>query len=126
MFSSGQNFSTPFTLNLLLSGLLTMFHRCKGTNIDALYEDIHWLLLIATNVIMMDCNDKEASIPTDILMFESQQQKRGETDVHLSVNYISNLGRSCSTDKGQRFCLKMLHYFSRIKPVSFYTSQYLL
>eukprot|EP00795_Rhopilema_esculentum_P017243 gene17243-8804_t len=92
----------PTLSKLLESRTLSLMRSIKqtnGQNIDALYEDIHWLLLIATNVIMMDCNDKEASIPTDILMFESQQQKRGETDVNLSVNYISNLGRSCSTDK---------------------------
>ena len=72
---------------------------------DSLFEDIHWLLLMATNVLAMDCIDERASIPSDILEYETQCQQKGETDVHASVEFISKLGRGCSSDKGLPPCI---------------------
>ena len=74
-----------------------------GHNTDSLFEDIHWLLLIATNVLTMDCIDDKASIPSDILIYEAQCQQRGEIDIDSSVQFITKLGRNCGTGKGT-FC----------------------
>ena len=75
-----------------------IFPYFAGHSIDSLFEDIHWLLLISTNILTLDCIGDKASIPSDILEYEVQCQKRGEVDVHASVGYISKLGRGCGSE----------------------------
>ena len=69
-------------------------------NLHVLFEDIHWLLLIATNVLTMDCNNIKSSIPSEIFQFEIHQQRSREVHVSSSVNFMSNLGRNCDENKG--------------------------
>jgi len=91
------------TLSTLLDArtqaLITSMKHGNGHSINSLFEDIHWLLLIATNVLTVDCVNDKASVPLDILEYEVQCLKSGDVDVHASVDYISKLGKSCPSHK---------------------------
>ena len=82
-------------------GTISYSASFTGRNIDSLFEDIHWLLLIATNILTLDCTGDKASIPSDIFAYEVKCQQRGEVDVNASVEYISKLGRGCGTENSK-------------------------
>ena len=90
-----------YTIMAQYYGTLSYSAYFTGHNIDSLFEDIHWLLLIATNILTLDCTGDKASIPSDIFAYEVKCQQRGEVDVNASVAYISKLGRGCGTENSK-------------------------
>ena len=49
-----------------------------------LYEDIHWLLLIAGNVLTLDTDGEAALIPSEVMRFSLERQA---SDCRLSTPY---------------------------------------
>ncbi len=75
---------------------------------DALFEDIHWLLLIATNVIATDVTSEAASIPPEILQYEKHVQETCRLDVAANVEFLLGFGRNKSENDGIRIFFLLL------------------
>lgn len=40
---------------------------------DKLYEDLHWLVLLAGHVLCIDCEGEVPTVPTDIMKYSLEQ-----------------------------------------------------
>ena len=57
-----------------------------------LYEDIHWLLLIAGNVLTLDTDGEAALIPSEVMRFSLERQSAG-TNVEASLRVLASPGQ---------------------------------
>ncbi|XP_069695986.1 exportin-4-like isoform X2 [Periplaneta americana] len=80
-----------------LQGQLQRIHsQCMNisdTNIlNCLFEDIHWLVLIAGHVISMDSEGETALIPSEIMHYSIQQASSGQVNVETTLNLLASPG----------------------------------
>ncbi|XP_035899089.1 exportin-4-like [Anopheles stephensi] len=61
-----------------------------GVNLENLFEDLHWLLLISGHVIAMESVGETPMIPEPILTFCKQQVDSGATDVTNSLKLLAS------------------------------------
>ena len=63
---------------------------------ENLYEDLHWIILIAGYILSDDVSGEKSLIPDEIMMYSIAESE----NVHLesTVNYLTSLG---STDIGK-------------------------
>ena len=66
----------PFQNNKLIDSVLS-----------DLYEDIHWLLLIAGNVLTLDTDGEAALIPSEVMRFSLERQAREKSIDSLIYHY---------------------------------------
>ena len=76
----------PFQNNKLIDSVLS-----------DLYEDIHWLLLIAGNVLTLDTDGEAALIPSEVMRFSLERQSAaGGTNVEASLRVLASPGQHSS------------------------------
>uniref|UniRef100_A0A182TAG4 Exportin-4 n=1 Tax=Anopheles maculatus TaxID=74869 RepID=A0A182TAG4_9DIPT len=61
-----------------------------GVNLENLFEDLHWLLLISGHVIAMESVGETPTIPEPIMTFCKQQIDSGATDVTNSLKLLAS------------------------------------
>lgn len=60
---------------------------------DALFEDIHWLLLICSFVLTIDNSGESPQIPTEVINFTNVSLTTNTRGVGESVKYLVSLGK---------------------------------
>nr|CAD7403478.1 unnamed protein product [Timema poppensis] len=58
--------------------------------LDCLFEDIHWLVLIAGHVVSMDSQGEAASIPSEIMQYSIQQGASGQVNVQTTLKLLAS------------------------------------
>lgn len=58
--------------------------------LDALYEDIHWLLLITGHVLCKDYEGEEPLMSSEILAYCVEQAEAGSTDMNTSLKLLAS------------------------------------
>ncbi len=73
--------------------LIGQSSKCIDAVLSDLYEDLHWLLLVAGNVLTLDTDGEAALIPSEIMRFSLEKASlvRGEVDVFKEQSYSCNL-----------------------------------
>lgn len=65
--------------------LISTGNRCIDKPLSDLYEDIHWILLVACNVVTLDTDGETALIPTEIMRFSLDQATAVDVDTSLRL-----------------------------------------
>lgn len=79
-----------------LGAQLHMLHSNKTMNVDSskalvnLFEDIHWLLLVAGHVLALEADGESAMIPSEILQICNQHLNSNVTDVNNSLKLLAS------------------------------------
>ena len=82
-----------------LRGQLLRIHSTGGANgvpdgdtkiLDALYEDIHWLLLITGHVLCKDYEGEEPLMSSEILAYCIEKADTGSTDMNTSLKLLAS------------------------------------
>ncbi|GLH05441.1 Exportin-4 [Gryllus bimaculatus] len=60
--------------------------------LDCLFEDIHWLILIAGNTIAMDSEGETALIPAEVMLYSIEQGKSGHMDINTTLKVLGSPG----------------------------------
>ncbi|XP_066590217.1 exportin-4-like isoform X2 [Prorops nasuta] len=55
-----------------------------------LYEDIHWLVLLAGHVLCLDSEGECASIPSEIIHYCIEQAHQGQIDINSTLQYFTS------------------------------------
>lgn len=73
--------------------------------LDILYEDIHWILLIAGHVIAMESAGEQPIIPSEIMYNSCEQIAKGSVDVTTSLKVLAS-PEQCITQipNGENVC----------------------
>lgn len=56
---------------------------------EILFEDIHWLLLIAGHVVAMECTGEQPMIPSEIMQYSVEQLSNGTVDITTSLKVLA-------------------------------------
>lgn len=78
-----------------LRGQLLRIHSNGGGDgdtklLDALYEDIHWLLLISGHVLCKDYEGEEPLMSSEILTYCIEKAEAGATDMNTSLKLLAS------------------------------------
>lgn len=60
----------------------------EGIALDELFEDIHWIILIAGHVLCMDSVMETPMIPSEIMQYSITQANRHETTLDATIKAI--------------------------------------
>ncbi|KAK7874402.1 hypothetical protein R5R35_001498 [Gryllus longicercus] len=60
--------------------------------LDCLFEDIHWLILIAGNTMAMDSEGETALIPAEVMLYSIEQGKSGHMDINTTLKVLGSPG----------------------------------
>lgn len=61
-----------------------------NNSMTGLYDDLHWLLLIAGHVLCMESEGEVALIPSEIILYSMRQVREGEIDVNNTLQYLAS------------------------------------
>ena len=76
-----------------LGGTLAMLHSSNGTSLqnfkvlDEIFEDLHWLLMIAGHILALEAEGESAAIPPEINKFACQNPS---TDVTNTLKLLAS------------------------------------
>ncbi|XP_011307073.1 exportin-4-like [Fopius arisanus] len=71
-----------------------------NANLKELYEDLHWLVLIAGHVLCMESDGEAALIPSEVMKYSIEQPQQGRVDVNVSLQLLASLGHNISEIQG--------------------------
>ncbi|XP_076244217.1 exportin-4 isoform X2 [Calliopsis andreniformis] len=57
---------------------------------NRLYEDIHWLLLIAGHILCMESIGEVATAPNEIMKYSIEQEEQGKTDMQNTFQFLAS------------------------------------
>lgn len=78
--------------------LISQNNRCIDNVLSDLYEDIHWLLLVAGNVLTLDTDGEAALVPSEIMRYSMDQQ--AQVSVEASLRVLASPGQHSSDVPG--------------------------
>ncbi|KAG5885786.1 hypothetical protein JTB14_031220 [Gonioctena quinquepunctata] len=61
----------------------------EAVSLDCLFEDIHWIILVAGHILCMDSDGETPMIPSEIMHYSLEQHNRQETNVEASLRAIA-------------------------------------
>ncbi|XP_067013326.2 exportin-4 isoform X2 [Anabrus simplex] len=64
----------------------------SSNQLDCLFEDIHWLVLIAGHLISMDNEGEIASIPAEMMHYSIQQGSSGSININTTLKVLGSPG----------------------------------
>nr|XP_046471552.1 exportin-4-like isoform X1 [Neodiprion pinetum] len=68
--------------------------------VEALYEDIHWLVLLAGHVLCMDSEGEVALVPSEIMRYSMDQTQQGQVNVETTMRLLASPQNSLSDIDG--------------------------
>ncbi|XP_046738110.1 exportin-4-like isoform X2 [Diprion similis] len=68
--------------------------------VEALYEDMHWLVLLAGHVLCMDSEGEVALIPSEIIRYSMDQSLQGQVNVETTMTLLASPQNSLSDIDG--------------------------
>ncbi|XP_063971922.1 exportin-4-like isoform X2 [Diachasmimorpha longicaudata] len=71
-----------------------------NANLKELYEDLHWLVLIAGHVLCMESDGETPLIPSELMRYSIEQPQQGRVDVNVSLQLLASLGHNISEIQG--------------------------
>lgn len=78
--------------NLLRSHLYKMQQRAmtveESNKLDNLFEDLHWIILIAGHVLSMDCDGETPLIPSEVMQYSINMCSKSETNLDVTLKVI--------------------------------------
>lgn len=60
----------------------------EAAALDHLFEDIHWIILISGHVLCMDSDGETPMIPSEIMQYSIDQNKRNETTLEATMRAL--------------------------------------
>lgn len=60
----------------------------NATALETLFEDIHWIILIAGHVLCMDSDGETPMIPSEIMQYSIDQSNTHKTNLEASLKAI--------------------------------------
>ncbi|XP_012280513.1 exportin-4 isoform X2 [Orussus abietinus] len=80
----------------MLRNHLSTVVRQRGTNTsesskaDGLYEDLHWLVLIAGHTLCLESEGEAALVPSELMQYSIEQAHRGEVDINVTLQLFAS------------------------------------
>ncbi|XP_008554970.1 exportin-4 [Microplitis demolitor] len=65
-------------------------HGTMNEALQNLYEDLHWLVLLAGHVLCLDSVGEVALIPSEMIKYSMKQAEQGKTDVDVTLQLITS------------------------------------
>lgn len=59
-----------------------------SNNLDNLFEDIHWIVLIAGHVLCMDCDGETPLIPSEIMQYSIEQCSKAQSNLGATLKVL--------------------------------------
>lgn len=56
-----------------------------SNSLDNLFEDIHWIILIAGHVLCMDCDGETPLIPSEIMQYSIEQNLKQHANLDATL-----------------------------------------
>ncbi|KAL7287451.1 hypothetical protein TKK_0018556 [Trichogramma kaykai] len=66
------------------------FDMNEQTIADNLYEDLHWLVLIAGHVLCMEADGETPLIPSEIMRYSMNQIREGSMDINVTLQLFAS------------------------------------
>ncbi|KAK5650842.1 hypothetical protein RI129_001871 [Pyrocoelia pectoralis] len=60
--------------------------------LDNLFEDIHWIILIAGHILCMDSDGETPMIPSEIMQYSVRQYDKNESTLDSTLKVLANVG----------------------------------
>ncbi|OXU22639.1 hypothetical protein TSAR_013645 [Trichomalopsis sarcophagae] len=60
------------------------------TSVESLYEDLHWLVLIAGHVLCMESDGETPLVPADIMRYSLDQSQQGQMDLNVTLQLLAS------------------------------------
>lgn len=83
-------------------------HQLNVSNtatLDALFEDFHWIVLIAGHVIAMESVGEQPIIPSEIMHHSLEQVANGSVDIETSLKVLASTSQDITeTPNGDAAC----------------------
>lgn len=93
-------------------------HQLNVSNtaiLDALFEDIHWVVLIAGHVIAMESVGEQPIIPSEIMHHSCERLASGAADITTSLKVLASPGQDITeTQNGDAACDGIIRLVSAI------------
>lgn len=61
-----------------------------STMMESLYEDLHWLVLLAGHVLCMDSEGEIPLVPSEIIRLNMEQAHQGQVDINVSLQLLAS------------------------------------
>lgn len=62
-----------------------------SVKLDNLFEDIHWVILIAGHILCMDSEGETPMIPSEIMQYSIQQCRKSETNLESTLKVLATV-----------------------------------
>jgi hypothetical protein len=72
--------------------------------LDSLFEDIHWLVLVAGHVLTMESEGETPLIPSEITHHSIQQSAAGGVDIDTTLRLLASPGQCAYVEGVYIFC----------------------
>lgn len=69
----------------------------ESTNLDNLFEDIHWLILVAGHILCMDSDGETPMIPSEIMQYSIEQLKQGNSNLEATLTMLASSNQMSNT-----------------------------
>lgn len=79
-----------------LQTIASLPHQMNSSStmqLEALFEDIHWVILIGGHVVSMESVGEQPIIPSEIMHYSCEQITNGAVDVTTSLNVLASPGQ---------------------------------
>lgn len=61
----------------------------NGQNVECIYEDLHWLILIAGHTLSMEAAGEQPLIPAEIMTYSKELHETGKVDITTSLKVLA-------------------------------------
>ena len=62
----------------------------ESANLDNLFEDIHWVILIAGHILCMDSDGETPMIPSEMMQYSIEQLRQGAATLDASLAVLAS------------------------------------
>lgn len=102
----------------VLEAMATGSHQLNVSNqaiTETLYEDLHWIVLIAGHVIAMESNGEQPLVPADIMIYSGEQLTNGAVDLPTTLKVLAAPGQDITEiPNGDALCDNLVRLVAAI------------
>ncbi|XP_022913181.1 exportin-4-like [Onthophagus taurus] len=86
----------------------------ESTNLDDLFEDIHWIILISGHVLCMESEGETPLIPSELNKFSITENERGITTVEDTLKTMASIHQNFTNEDFIVRCDKTIRIFCNV------------
>lgn len=76
----------------------------ESATLDNLFEDLHWLILIAGHILCMDSDGETPMIPSEMMQYSIEQMRQNTSTLESSLNVLATAHQITNVPPGMDHC----------------------